>query len=139
MSLDVMRLWPFRYTLQCQRRNDLDDKRGTLPQFSYYIGSTNNVSNRLCFHFQSDKHGSRFTKQFQPISVEHLCARQPRDTQECLRWEDEMVIEMQFSLMETYTHPEAWRCAAGGSWAKPDNIRMPVPLREKLRKIGRYV
>ena len=34
MSLDTMQLWPFRYTLRCQKRCDLDENQGTLPEFS---------------------------------------------------------------------------------------------------------
>ena len=42
MSLDTMSLWPFRYTLKCERRADLDESLGTLPNHSLYIGSSNN-------------------------------------------------------------------------------------------------
>ena len=87
MSLDTMQLWPFRYALRCERRQDLDENQGTFPEFSYYIGSSNNISNRLCYHFQSERHGSQFTRRFQPISVEGLCVRRPRTTKECLAWD----------------------------------------------------
>ena len=47
--------------------------------------------------------------------------------------EDEMVVEKMFKVMSEYTHPQAWRCVAGGSWAKPDSTTMPWKLREKLQ------
>lgn len=128
-----MSLWPFRYTLKCERRADLDESLGTLPNHSLYIGSSNNVSNRLCYHFQSEHHGTQFTKRFQPICVEDLCVRRPRSTKECLAWEDDLVIEKMFQMMSEYTNPQAWRCVAGGSWARPDNTNVPWKLREKLR------
>ena len=72
MSLDTMTLWPFRYTVRCDARDDLDSSLGTLPDYSLYIGSSNNVSQRLCFHFQDDDHGTQFTKRFQPRAVDKL-------------------------------------------------------------------
>ena len=128
-----MQSWPFRYTLRCQKRNDLDPTLGTLPDHSLYIGSSNNISARLCFHFQSDDHGSTFTRQFQPLAVEQLCVMRSRNTKECLKWEDEMVIENMYKFMQIFTHPQAWRAVAGGSWAKSNNTRMPFPLQQKLR------
>eukprot|EP01047_Picozoa_sp_COSAG01_P047990 COSAG01_NODE_4633_length_4853_cov_6.538332_7_plen_149_part_00 len=59
--------------------------------------------------------------------------RRPRNVKACLAWEDAIVIEKMLEFMNTYTHPEAWRCIAGGSWAKPDNCRMPRPLMERLQ------
>ena len=77
MSLDTMTLWPFWYTLRCQPRDDLDPSLGSLPDHSLYIGSSNNVSQRLCFHFQDDSHGTQFTKRFQPLGVDKLCVQRP--------------------------------------------------------------
>jgi hypothetical protein len=136
MSLDTMTLWPFRYTLKCDARDDLDPALGSLPDHSLYIGSSNNVSNRLCFHFQSDAHGTQFTKRFQPREVVGLCVRRPSGTRECLAWEDQLVVDQMFRFMQEYTHPEAWRCVAGGSWSKPSNSNMPWPLRIRLRTVA---
>ena len=134
MSLDTMQLWPFRYVLRCQPRTDLDSSLGTLPDHSLYIGSSNSLNNRLCFHFQSNEHGTMWTKTFQPLAVEQLCVKRPTGTKECLRWEDEMVIDAMAIIMWQYTHPEAWRCVGGGSWSKPTNKCMPAPLRRRLDK-----
>ena len=134
MSLDTMQLWPFRYVLRCQPRTDLDTSLGSLPDHSLYIGSSNSTNNRLCFHFQSSEHGTQWTKTYQPIAVEQLCVRRPSGTKECLRWEDEMVIDAMARMMQEYTHPEAWRCVGGGSWSKPSNTRMPAPLQHRLKR-----
>jgi|EP01046_Picozoa_sp_COSAG06_P007527 hypothetical protein len=136
MSLDTMTLWPFRYHLRCQPRDDLDPSLGTLPDHSLYIGSSNNVSQRLCFHFQDDSHGTQFTKRFQPLSVDKLCVQRPVGTKQCLSWEDEAVIEAMWEMMQAYTHPQAWRCVAGGSWSKPQGLQMPFPLRLRLKSSG---
>ena len=97
MSLDTMQIWPFRYVLRCQPRNDLDRELGTLPpdsyMYMYYIGSTSHTQNGLCFHMQSSSSGTLWTKRFQPLSVEKLCVRRPSGTKQCLAWEDDMVIE----------------------------------------------
>jgi predicted GIY-YIG superfamily endonuclease len=131
MSLDPITVWPQRYELKCARRTDLDETQGTLPDHSIYIGSSSGISHRLCYHFTPNC-GSQFTKQFNPQSVIGLDMRRPNDVRECLRWEDEIVIERMKMFMETYTHPQAWRCIAGGSWSKPHNRKMPEPLRQWL-------
>jgi hypothetical protein len=131
MSLDPLTIWPQRYTLRCERRADLDETLGSLPDHSVYIGSSSNLTNRMCFHFTNGS-GTLFTKRYRPLSVEAIDMRRPRHVQECLAWEDEIVIEKMFHYMSTYTHPHCWRCCAGGSWSKPDNTRMPEPLRRRL-------
>jgi len=90
------------------------------------------LSHRLCFHFTDGK-GTLFTRRFKPESVDSIDMRQPTDVKECLRWEDELVIQKMFDFMSNYTHPEAWRCVAGGSWSKPDNTKMPDSLRRRLQ------
>jgi hypothetical protein len=133
MSLDPITVWPQRYELKCARRTDLDETQGTLPDHSIYIGSSSGISHRLCYHFTANC-GSQFTKQFPPESVIGLDMRRPNDVRECLRWEDEIVIERMKMFMEKYTHPQAWRCVAGGSWSKPQNRKMPEPLRHWLHR-----
>jgi hypothetical protein len=76
--------------------------------------------------------GTLFTRRFNPVAVHAIDMRRPRNVKACLAWEDDLVIQKMFEFMSTYTHPEAWRCIAGGSWAKPDNCRMPEPLRQRL-------
>ena len=132
MSLDPITVWPQRYVLRCQARKDLDENLGTLPDYSLYVGSSSGLTHRLCYHFTDGK-GTLFTKRFEPQAVESICMRRPADVQECLRWEDELVIQKMFQFMSKYTHPEAWRCVAGGSWSKPDNLKMPEPLRRRLQ------
>ena len=119
--------------LKCARRNDLDETQGSLPDHSIYIGSSSGISHRLCYHFTPNC-GSQFTKQFPPASVIGLDMRRPNDVRQCLRWEDEIVIERMKEYMETYTHPQAWRAVAGGSWSKPHNRKMPEPLRHWLHR-----
>ena len=55
---------------------------------------------------------------------------------ECLALEDKRVIDTMEKYMRNYTHPQAWRCVGGGSWAKADNTRMPYPLQQRLRDQG---
>jgi hypothetical protein len=131
MSLDPIMVWPSRYVLKCARRTDLDENLGTLPDHSIYIGSSSGISHRLCYHFTPNC-GTLFTKKFPPECVIGLDMRKPTDVRQCLRWEDELVIEKMFEVMNTFTHPEAWRCVAGGSWSKPANRKMPEPLKRKL-------
>ena len=131
MSLDPICVWPQRYVLKCARRNDLDENLGTLPDHSIYIGSSSGISHRLCYHFTPNC-GTLFTKKFPPECVIGLDMRKPTDVRQCLRWEDELVIEKMFEVMNTFTHPEAWRFIAGGSWSKPANRKMPEPLRQRL-------
>jgi hypothetical protein len=132
MSLEPITVWPQRYILRCDRRKDLDENLGTLPDHSLYVGSSCGLTHRLCYHFTPGC-GTLFTKRFQPAAVESIDMRKSQTVQECLAWEDELVIQRMFEFMNMYTHPEAWRCVAGGSWSKPDNARMPEPLRIRLR------
>jgi hypothetical protein len=131
MSLEPITVWPQRYTLRCERRKDLDENQGTLPDHSLYVGSSSGLTHRLCYHFTPGC-GTLFTKRYHPIAVHEIDMRRPRDVKECLAWEDDLVIQKMLEFMSTYTHPEAWRCIAGGSWSKPDNTRMPEPLRRRL-------
>ena len=131
MSLQPITVWPQRYTLLCDPRTDLDENLGTLPDHSLYVGSSSGLTHRLCYHFTAGC-GTLFTRRFQPIAVQDIDMRRPQSVQECLAWEDELVIQKMFEFQTMYTHPQAWRCAAGGSWSKPDNTRMPEPLRRRL-------
>jgi hypothetical protein len=131
MSLEPITVWPERYILRCERRRDLDENQGTLPDHSLYVGSSSGLTHRLCYHFTAGC-GTLFTKRFNPIAVHEIDMRRPQNIKACLAWEDEIVIQKMFEFMTTYTHPQAWRCCAGGSWAKPDNTRMPRPLMERL-------
>jgi hypothetical protein len=92
MSLDPLTIWPQRYTLRCERRTDLDETLGSLPDHSVYIGSSSNLTNRMCFHFTNGS-GTLFTKRYRPLSVEAIDMRRPRHVQECLAWEDQLVIQ----------------------------------------------
>ena len=132
MSLDPITVWPQRYVLKCQPRKDLDENLGTLPDYSIYVGSSSGLTHRLCYHFTKDK-GTLFTKRYEPEAVQSIDMRQLADVEECLRWEDELVIDKMMQLMSEYSHPEAWRCVAGGSWSKPDNLKLPEPLRRRLQ------
>ena len=132
MSLDSMQLWPFRYTIMCEPRQFLDENLGTLPDHTLYIGSSNNVSQRLCYHFQSPNHGSQYTRRHQPISVVGLCVKRTRDAKACLALEDELVLQTMFEYCCKYSHPEVWKCVAGGSWSKVDAKYMPRPLQFRL-------
>ena len=132
MSLDPITVWPSRYILRCDRRRDLDENLGTLPDHSLYVGSSSGLTHRLCYHFTPGL-GTLFTKRFNPVAVHAIDMRRPQNIKACLAWEDALVIQKMLEFMNTYTHPEAWRCIAGGSWAKPDNCRMPRPLMERLQ------
>ena len=132
MSLEPITVWPERYILRCDRRKDLDENLGTLPDHSLYVGSSCSLTHRLCYHFTPGC-GTLFTKRFQPAAVESIDMRKPQTVQECLAWEDELVIQRMFEFMSQYTHPQAWRAIAGGSWSKPDNTKMPRPLMERLQ------
>lgn len=131
MSLEPLTVWPQRYVLRCAKRTDLDETLGTLPDHSIYVGSSANLTARLCFHFARES-GTQFTKYHAPQEVLLVDARRPRSARECLAWEDELVVDRMFDYMNTYTHPQAWRAVAGGSWSKPDNVRMPELLRVRL-------
>ena len=132
-SLDCMEHWAFRYVIRCQKRNDLDPSLGTLPGYSLYCGSSSQVHSRLIYHMH---HGSQWTKTFRPLSdaTIRLCTKKPRDTQHCLAMEDEIVLQLMYEAMQTWTHPEAWRMVGGGSWARPSNTKMPKPLQQRLQK-----
>jgi hypothetical protein len=131
MSLEPITVWPQRYILRCERRRDLDENQGTLPDHSLYVGSSSGLTHRLCYHFTAGC-GTLFTKRFNPIAVHEIDMRRPQNIKACLAWEDEIVIQKMFEFMTTYTHPDSWRCCAGGSWSKPDNTRIPEPLRRRL-------
>eukprot|EP01047_Picozoa_sp_COSAG01_P055991 COSAG01_NODE_6295_length_3750_cov_2.499863_2_plen_207_part_00 len=131
MSLEPITVWPQRYILRCERRKDLDENQGTLPDHSLYVGSSSGLTHRLCFHFTAGC-GTLFTKRYHPVAVHAIDIRRPQNIKACLAWEDELVIQKMFEFMTTYTHPHCWRCCAGGSWSKPDNTRMPEPLRRRL-------
>jgi hypothetical protein len=68
MSLDPLTIWPQRYVLRCERRADLDEKLGSLPDHSLYIGSSSNLTNCVCFHF-THMSGTQFTKRYRPIAI----------------------------------------------------------------------
>ena len=135
MSLDPLEIWAFRYKLKCapRPRMDLDENLGTLPDYTIYIGSSMNTQTRLCLHFTPGK-GCRWTIAMPPSAVLSVDATKPTSTCNCLAMEDNDTIDCMFELMTTYTHPEAWRCCGGGSWARADNKRMPAPLRHKLNE-----
>ena len=50
--------------------------------------------------------------------------------------EDTMTIDRMERVMQEYTHPDAWRCVAGGSWSRPDNRSMPMALRHRLDAVA---
>ena len=62
--------------------------------------------------------------------------QQTESAKECLALEDKLVIDTMEKYTRDYTHPQAWRCIGGGSWAKPDNTRMPWPLQLYVCSIG---
>ena len=90
------------------------------------------VSQRLCYHYQSPNHGSQYTRRHQPISVVGLCVKRTRDAKACLALEDELVLQTMFEYCCKYSHPEVWKCVAGGSWSKVDAKHMPRPLQFRL-------
>ena len=134
MSLETVLVYPFRYALKCQPRDDLDLSLGSLPNHTVYIGSSNNISQRLCVHAAGK--GSGWTKRFAPLECIRLDIERTDSAKECLAREDNMVIDQMFRFMQEYTHPQAWRCVGGGSWAQADRTRMPWPLQLRLRDQG---
>ena len=134
MSLETVLVYPFRYALKCQPRDDLDENQGTLPDHTVYIGSSNNVSQRLCVHAAGK--GSGWTKKFAPLECISLDIERTDSAKECLAREDKIVIDTMETYMRKYTHPQAWRCVGGGSWAKADRTKMPWPLQLRLRDHG---
>ena len=134
MSLETVSVHPFRYALRCEARQDLDENQGTLPDHTVYIGSSNNISQRLCVHMVGK--GSGWTKKFAPSQCISLDIERTDSAKECLAREDKIVIDTMETYMREYTHPQAWRCVGGGSWSKPDNTRMPWPLQIRLRNQG---
>ena len=52
---------------------------------------------------------------------------------EVLAYENNKTLALMFEAMQLYTHPEAWRFVAGGSWCKPGlDQNMPAALQQML-------
>ena len=98
MSLEPITVFPQRYILRCERRTDLDENLGTLPDHSLYVGSSSGLTHRLCYHFTAGC-GTLFTKRYHPVAVHAIDMRRPRDVKACLAWEDEIVIQKMFEFM----------------------------------------
>lgn len=132
-SLDSLHIWPFTYVLKCQPRTDLNPNLGSLPDHTLYVGSSMQIQHRICQHCAGQ--ASKFTREFPPMSVEKVLINRRESAKETLKIEDDETIDCMYSMMQQYTHPDVWKCVAGGSWSKHDLRRpMPWPLRNRLQQ-----
>jgi predicted GIY-YIG superfamily endonuclease len=94
MSLDLITVWPQRYILRCERRKDLDQNQGTLPDHSLYVGSSSGLTHRLCYHFTPGL-GTLFTRRFNPVAVHAIDMRRPQNIKACLAWQRQRRLQRQ--------------------------------------------
>ena len=122
------------YTLRCQPRTDLTSDEGTLPPLTRYVDSTHSLNHRIRQHQTGI--GSRFTRTHPVLEdngVEAVNLDYRATSEQVLRYENDTTIELMYKFMEQYSHPQAWRCVASGSYCKFD-LRQPMPaaLRQRL-------